>query len=177
MRFALWALAGLLVATACGRKKPAPVPAPAPAPAYAPPPAPAPPAENMMPLDQDARIYYDDAAAAFPDSVRLTIRDAETWQNIWDRATAGQATAPPLPAVDFSRHMLLLVAAGRLRSGDQIRVDSVGTRRGTTIAVVRTTVECEHFPAVAYPFEIVRVKRSSGPVLFAERQGKPENCE
>jgi hypothetical protein len=171
MRFPIPVLACslLLVIPACGRKKPAPVPAPAG--------APAPPAENMMPLDSDARIYYDDAAAAFTDSIRLEIRDVASWRNIWSRATAGQASAPPLPAVDFSRHMLLLVGAGRLRSGDQIHVDSIGTRRGTTVAVVRTTVECQPFPAVAYPFEIVRVKRSDRAVLFVERQSKPADCE
>jgi hypothetical protein len=160
----------LLAIAACGRKKPAPVPAPAPA--YAPPP----PAENLAALDPDARIYYDDAAVAFTDSIRLTIRDVETWRNIWGRATAGQASAPPLPAIDFGRDMLLLVGAGRLRSGDQIHVDSVGTRKGTTVAVVRTTVECQAFPAVAYPFEIVRVKRSERAVLFVERQSKPADC-
>lgn len=174
MRFPISALAWslLLVIAACGGKKPAPVPAPASAPA-----PPAPPAENMVPLDPDARIYYDDVAVAFTDSIRLTIRDVETWRNIWSRATAGQASAPPLPAVDFSRQMVLLVGAGRLRSGDQIHVDSVGTRKGTTIAVVRTTVECQAFPAVAYPFEIVRVKRSDRAVLFVERRSKPDDCE
>jgi hypothetical protein len=170
MRSLICLLATLaLVSAGCGRKKPTPVPAPA----YAPPP----PAENMMPLEPDARIYYDDAAVAFTDSARLTIRDAETWRNIWSRATAGQASAPELPAVDFNRHMVLLVAAGRLRSGDQIHVDSVGTKKGTTVAVVRTTMECQEFPAAAYPFEIVRVKRSEHPVLFVERVGKPEGCE
>jgi hypothetical protein len=171
MRFPISALAWslLLMIAACGRKKPAPIPVPAS--------APAPPAEYMVPLDPDARIYYDDAAVAFTDSIRLTIRDVETWRNIWSRATAGQASAPPLPAVDFGRQMVLLVGAGRLRSGDQIHVDSVGTRKGTTIAVVRTTVECQAFPGVAYPFEIVQVKRSERAVVFVERQSKPADCE
>jgi hypothetical protein len=163
----------LLVIAACGRKKPAPIAAPAPAPVS----APAAPTEYIVPLDPDARIYYDDAAVAFTDSIRLTIRDVESWRNIWSRATAGQASAPPLPAVDFSSQMLLLVGAGRLRSGDQIHVDSVGTRGGTTVAVVRTTVECQAFPAVAYPFEIVRVERNDRAVLFEERQSKPADCE
>jgi hypothetical protein len=73
--------------------------------------------------------------------------------------------------------MLLLVGAGRLRSGDQIHVDSVGTRKGRTIVVVRTTMECQDFPGDAYPFEIVRVKRSERGVLFVERRSKPADCE
>jgi hypothetical protein len=162
------ACSALLLSAACGRKKPAPVPAPAA--------APAPPAENLAPLDDEARIYYDDAAVAFTDSVRLTIRDVESWRNIWNRATAGQASAPPLPDIDFRRQMVLLVGAGRLRSGDEIHVDSVGTRKGVTIAVVRTTVECPAFPAVAYPFEIVRVKRSDQEVRFVERKSSPDDC-
>jgi hypothetical protein len=163
----------LFLLPGCGKKKPpAPVPVAAPAPA----PLPPPPAENMLPVEPDARLYYDDVPS-FPDSIRHVIRDRESWGNIWAQATTGQASAPPLPIVDFSRSVVLLVGAGRRRTGDQIHVDSVGTKNGRLVAVVRTTVDCHSIPSEAHPFEIVRVKRSDRPVVWVERHDKAPDCE
>jgi hypothetical protein len=126
-------------------------------------------------VNADDRIYYDDATA-FTDSVRLTIRDPEQWNQVWLRATKAQATPPALPAIDFGRHMLLLVSAGRLRPGDEIHVDSVGLKSGSPVAVVQTTVQCQPFPGTAYPLEIVRVQRSDSAVTFVERSAKAGDC-
>lgn len=162
----------VLLLSACHKGKP-PVLAPVAAPA---PPPPPPPAENLLAVEPDARLYYDDVPS-FPDSIRYVIRESETWGNIWAQATRGQASAPPLPVVDFSRSIVLLVGAGKLRTGDQIHVDSVGTRNGRLVAVVRTTVDCHSIPNAAYPFELVRVKRSDRPVAFVERRTKAPDCE
>lgn len=162
----------VLLLSACHKGKP-PVLAPVAAPA---PPPPPPPAENLLAVEPDAQLYYDDVPS-FPDSIRYVIRESETWGNIWAQATRGQASAPPLPVVDFSRSIVLLVGAGKLRTGDQIHVDSVGTRNGRLVAVVRTTVDCHSIPNAAYPFELVRVKRSDRPVTFVERRAKAPDCE
>lgn len=130
----------------------------------------------MLPVEPDARLYYDDTEV-FTDSARLTIRDAESWHDLWNRAAAGQESAPPLPSIDWKRHMVLLVSAGAMRPGDQIRVDSVGRVGGRPVAIVRTTVECQPFQATAYPFEIVRVRRSESAMTFVERGGNPEDCK
>jgi len=159
----------LALATACHhRSKPVAQPAPAPVPATR-------PAEVMEPIGEDARIYYDDATA-FTDSLRMIIQDADTWQSVWARATRRQATAPPLPAVDFERQTLLLVSAGRMRTGDEIHVDSIGTRGGRRLAVVRTIVQCQTVPAPAYPLEIVRVPRAAGAITFIDRRVKSQDC-
>jgi len=123
----------------------------------------------------DDRIYYDDAAT-YPDSVRLTIRDPESWQKAWLKATQAQATSPALPEIDFKRSMVVLVSAGRLNSGDEIHVDSVGLQSGRPVAVVRTTVACRPFPGDAFPLEIVRMPRSDSTVTFLERRTKTEDC-
>lgn len=165
----------VLLFSACHKSKP-PVLAPAAAPAPPPPPPAPPPAENLVAVDTESRLYYDDVPS-FPDSIRYVVRESESWANIWAQATRGQASAPPLPFVDFSRSILLLVGAGKMRTGDQIHVDSVGTRNGRLVAVVRTTVDCHSIPNAAYPFEIVRVKRSDRPVAFVERRAKAPDCE
>jgi hypothetical protein len=129
----------------------------------------------MRPVDAADRQYYDDAAA-FTDSVRLTISDPDTWSQTWLRATQAQATSPALPEVDFKRYMLLLVSAGRLKPGDEIHVDSVGLQRGRPVAVVRTTVDCRPFPGDAYPLEIIRMRRSDSTMTFIERRAKTGDC-
>jgi hypothetical protein len=172
----------LLLASGClFKKKPNPEPAPAAAPAPsqpAPAPAPAAPADFMDPVEQEGRLYYDDAAV-FTDSLRVIVRDQQSLETLWNRASSGQASAPELPVVDWERYMVVLVAGGGMHPGDQIRVDSVGTRdsRATSVIVVRTTVQCNPFPATSYPFEIVRVRRSEEPVVFLERRVPAEDCE
>jgi hypothetical protein len=169
MRFRTLVCGMFVLATACHhRSKPVAQPVPAPSPASR-------PAEEMEAIGDDARIYYDDATA-FTDSLRMIIQDVDTWQSVWARATRRQATAPPLPAVDFQRQTLLLVSAGRMRTGDEIHVDSIGTRGGQRVAVVRTIVQCQTVPAPAYPLEIVRVARAAGALTFVERRVKSQDC-
>lgn len=129
----------------------------------------------MQPVEADDRIYYDDATG-FTDSLRLTIRDPEAWDRAWAKATQQQATPPALPAIDFTRHMLLLVSAGPMRPGDEIRVDSTGVQSSRPVAVVRTTVDCQPFPGSSHPTEIVRVRRSDSTVTFVERSAKVGDC-
>lgn len=157
------------------KKKPAPVApvaAPAPAPAPAPPPV---PVEQWSTLGSDARLYYDDVDA-FTDSTRLTITDPDTWQDIWRRATRRQASTPPTPEVNFNRQMVLVVGAGRMKTGDEIHVDSVGTLEGRVRAAITTRAQCGPIPTAAYPFEIVRVPRSIQPVVFLEQRAKGADC-
>jgi hypothetical protein len=177
------ALAGAILVLCPGclfkkKPKPEPVPVAAPTPAPAPPaPAPTPPADFMEPVEESARLYYDDAAV-FTDSVRVTVRDQTSLESLWSRAASGQASSPQLPKIDWERDMVVLVSAGALHPGDQIRVDSVGTREGRTVTVVavRTTIQCSPFPTTSYPFEIVRVRRSDVPVVFLEHRAETGDC-
>jgi len=141
------------------------------------PPAPKPePAVAMHQLDDAARIYNDNGIS-FADTARTVVKDTLAFRSIWKRATQGQPSPPPLPKVDFTKDMVVLVAGGRLKPGDAIRVDSVGTRGALTQIVVRTTIACQPFPADAFPFEIVKVTKSDGPVKFVEHRMKAAECQ
>ena len=120
-------------------------------------------------------MYYDNGMA-FADSARIVVRDSAAWQAIWQRATHSQPSPPPMPAVDFSREMIVVAAAGRMKPGDLIHVDSIGLHGSTTALVVRTMVTCQPFPADAFPFEIVRIPRRDGPVQFIEHQARAQGC-
>ena len=132
--------------------------------------------EVLVPVVSSARVYYDDGPA-FKDSVRLVVRDSTTWKRVWAQATSTQPSPPPLPVIDFDHEMAVVVGAGRMTPGDQIRVDSAGTRGGFFVAVVRTIVECRPFPAEAYPLEIVRVAATDKPPSFVERRERAAHCQ
>lgn len=144
------------------------------------PPAPAP----LNPISIDAREFQTDAGG-IADSMAVVIRDAATLQDLWQRATATQTTPPPVPQVDFQRHMLLLISGGRMPSGYDVRVDSVGVRRertesGTTRDVLTVqytfTHACRRIARDAHPLEIVRVRREDIEVRFAGRRDPPAVC-
>lgn len=134
-----------------------------------------PPPQTLSAITPAQRVYTDDGTG-FADSARITVRDAALWQDVWQRATYSHPNPPPMPGIDFTREMLLVVAAGRMNPGDQIRVDSVGIRNDEYVAIVRTIVECQPFPADAFPMEIVRVPRDDRPVNFVDRRERAAHC-
>lgn len=141
--------------------------------------APPPPA-RAWPVDAANRLYRDDAAP-LADTIRQVVRDATSFSQVWERATSALDDPPPSPEIDFSRHMVVFVGAGRSNAGDQIQVDSVGFRQEANprnpdreveviYFVVRTVIESDPFPGVSYPIEIIRVERSDAPVRWEERR-------
>lgn len=140
--------------------------------------------QPLGPVPDMARLYYDDGGG-IQDSTRLVVRGEALWREIWEQATSPRYSPPPLPVIDFSQEMVLVVGAGRMTPEDRIQVDSVGVRRERTAdgsdrdvlaVVVRTTRGCGRFDADAYPLEIVRVRRFEGPVNFIERREQPAEC-
>ena len=126
----------------------------------------------------DARLYTDNAGG-LQDSLRAVVRDRDALREFWQRATAGQAAPPAVPSVDFTREMVLVVAAGRRTLEDDIGVDSVRTGRETDAsgrtaevmsAMVRLVEGCGRFTSPGYPVEIVRVPKFDGRVSFVERR-------
>jgi hypothetical protein len=151
---------------ACGRGGGVPTPAP------------------LNPVSIDAREFQTDAGG-IADSVTVVIRDEGTLREWWARATTTQTTPPPPPEVDFRRQMLILISGGRMPSGYDIRVDSVGMRQERTdtgrmqdvLAVQYTfTHSCRRITRDAFPLEIVRVRREDGDVRFLGRRDPPAVC-
>ena len=139
-----------------------------------------PPAARVWPVEPENRLYRDDAAR-IPDTIRRVIRDSEDFARNWALATSALDDPPPPPEIDFARHMIVFVGAGRSNPGDEIQVDSVGFRREAdpqnpdkeievTYFVVRTTLEPDPFPGESFPIEMVRVDRSDRPIRWEERR-------
>jgi len=91
----------------------------------------------LEPYDAVDHLYRN-AKSQLPTSVRLAILDTADWDAIWKRIVGTSSTAP-LPGVDFSREMLLVVGMGQAPCmGYQINVDTVFRDKDKRIyAVVR----------------------------------------
>jgi hypothetical protein len=103
---------------------------------------------------------------------REVIRDEASFVRLWAEIHAGPAPAPPLPSVDFARHMLIAVGLGRRPSGGfGIKVQSVTTRgERLEVAVAESCPPPGAMVTMALtePFEVVRVPRLTQAPTFRE---------
>jgi hypothetical protein len=113
------------------------------------------------------------------DAQRLVIRDQATWQQTWNTIFSLTFPVPALPAVDFTREMVVLAALGERSSGGySILIDSATeTANGVTINVrsVSPGSNCGVTAALTQPLDIARVTRRDGSVAFAETTAT-QNC-
>ena len=92
---------------------------------------------KMEPYDGVDHVYRN-AKSDLSTGVRLAVLDTADWAAIWKRVV-GNASTAPLPTVDFSREMLLVVGMGQAPCmGYQINIDTVFRDKDKRIyAVVR----------------------------------------
>jgi len=117
---------------------------------------------------------YRNAKSQLPNSVRLAVLDTADWDTIWRRIVGLSSTAP-LPSVDFSREMLLVVGMGQAPCmGYEINVDTVFRDKDKRIyAVVRERhhgAGCGCLNEVVSPVDVIKVPRTIRPVTFLERR-------
>jgi len=204
----LWYLA-LLSTAACGSGRlapapadtpepaaPGPVAAPAPAaepapvaqpPSAAPEPAAPPPSAAPAPNGAAPYAAYD-ASGALPirrigqwtasgiDSPeRKVIRDDSTFAQFWQALGAGQR-----PVVDFSRDVVIAVAAGQRQTGGYaIAVDRVARAgKAMTVEVVETVPGpgCWTTQQITQPVDVVVVAAADAPTWSFSDQTRTQGC-
>ena len=110
------------------------------------------------------------------DSATYAIRTTDAWAALWARASSRQSPAPPLPAVDFTRNMVLVVAMGaRNTGGYSVAIDRVTDTDGGGRVVESTLshpVNCVVTQALTAPFAAVVVPTTSLSVHFVNRTGE-----
>lgn len=132
-------------------------------------------ASPFSPVPPTAVIYRDDSGG-LRDSAQYVVRDEAAWVELWTQITETQLNPPERPAVDFETHMLLVLAAGRMRAGDQIHVDSVGVRNNVYIAFASIVDACEALDIEVYPLEIARVESTDRQVQFQMSRRRATGC-
>jgi hypothetical protein len=71
----------------------------------------------------------DESTSGLSAPLREVVRSEARWALLWEQVYAGVTPRPPRPAVDFSRQMLIAVAAGtRPTGGFDVAVRAVSVR-------------------------------------------------
>lgn len=112
---------------------------------------------------------------------RIVVRDETSWQALWSQIHERFSEVPPVPAVDFSREMVVVVALGlRSSGGYSILVDAAHEASNAGLLVTVRSIspgsKCARTAALTQPVDIARVPRRDGEVSFLE-QSEVTVCE
>lgn len=130
---------------------------------------------GRQPSVELARFSQDDGAFAvnsgFADAVNLVIRDSSAWSRAWATLHAGLNPQPPLPAVDFSTDMVVLVAIGEQPNGGHsvriasLRPDAAG---GLLVSALHSAAGpgCMVPQVITSPADVARVRASDAEIRF-----------
>jgi hypothetical protein len=104
---------------------------------------------------------------------QVVVRTAGEWKALW----AEHAPGEPLPAVDFTKSMVLGVFAGfRNTAGFKVSITAVERESGRILVTWREDrppADAIAAQVLTYPFHLVRLERTDSPVEF-RRSGGPE---
>jgi hypothetical protein len=112
----------------------------------------------------------------FHEPARLVIRDQAAWDDAWEQLgdVLIPFPSPARPQIDFSTHMLVLVAIGSQSSGGHSVVLESATGIGGEITVVGRQVSpgpgCFTTLNITQPVDLARLPLSMAPVQFEIRQ-------
>jgi hypothetical protein len=105
--------------------------------------------------------------------VRRVVRDAVTWSALWDQINRPFLPRPPLPAVNFRRENIVIVASGAQPTGgyavtiEAIEQDSAGIE--VVVREDRPAPGCPVSAATTQPLDLVRLPASDQAVRFRNR--------
>jgi hypothetical protein len=109
---------------------------------------------------------------------RLVIRDGAAWADIWSRIASPFRPAPPVPAVDFDRNVVIVASMGAQgSSGYAITVDEVGITGGearVSVTEVSPASGCIVLAEITDPVAVVVGPRFQGQPTFVERTSRHE---
>ena len=105
---------------------------------------------------------------------RLVIKNRDEFNDFWKGLTSPGRWLPPLPEVDFSKEMIVVVGMGlRPSPGFVIMIDGACEVDGQVELFVSKVEDgpCAPVPGVVTaPADVVRIPRSDLPVVFRETQ-------
>jgi hypothetical protein len=108
------------------------------------------------------------------------VRDSAAWAALWGRIVGAGSPPQPLPAVNFSRDMVVYAALGtRPTSGHSAAVTAVYEAEGAyhvVVTDVRLGPGCATSPALTAAVAVVRTPQWAGEVRFVRRTGT-RRCE
>ncbi|MES2521248.1 MAG: protease complex subunit PrcB family protein [Gemmatimonadota bacterium] len=119
-------------------------------------------------------------SSGITDARRTVIRDDAAWRSAWAEIWARTGpTPPPLPAIDFTRDMIVLASLGQRNSGGySITVDSASRSAGGIVVWVTklTPGKCGTTGALTQPVDLASMAKVEGTVTFREREAISPGC-
>jgi hypothetical protein len=116
---------------------------------------------------QGVRLPRD---SGIPSEMLSVIQDETAWKTFWTMIQSKQTPAPPAPAVDFSRDMIVVAAAGMKPStGYAMQVISASEAKGEIVVTVEATspgAGCLNAMMMTSPVDIARIPKRDGKVRF-----------
>jgi hypothetical protein len=139
-----------------------------------------PPGASLPIVRLRSEPYSFTFSSGFDKPARLVVRDALTWQAVWNQIYLLESPVPPLPVVDFSRDMIVVVALGsRSTGGYSILIGGASEAANNGVAVIVDSSSpgshCAVTEAFTQPVDIARVPLHDGAVSFVERS-HVSNC-
>lgn len=120
--------------------------------------------------DNSATLFQGTSGMTEP--ARLLIRNDADWRDTWSRLSGHVSPAPELPAIDFSKEMVIVTAMGtRPTTGQMIHVARVGRTSGVTYVEVVSEMpgaRCKAAQRTTAPADVVVVPKLNEPVTFVE---------
>lgn len=129
---------------------------------------------QLGPKRSGARWSFMDVSG-IGNRLRMVIRDDDTWRETWKQIHyGGSPELPPLPEVDFSREMIILVALGGRPTGSYgIIIEGAYERADRLEVLVRSVSpgkDCVVTQMITAPIDIVRLPKTSQSVSFRETE-------
>ncbi|HET9423950.1 MAG TPA: protease complex subunit PrcB family protein [Gemmatimonadaceae bacterium] len=110
--------------------------------------------------------------SGIPDSLRIVIRDAESWREYWTAIHRPFVPAPALPEVDFTREMVVLAAMGSRPSGGYaVRIDHAMADSARVILRIRSMIPgsgCAVPAVLTQPLDMARIPATTRVIGFVE---------
>ena len=109
------------------------------------------------------------------DALRIVIRDNEAWREMWKRIHYPVfPSPPPLPEIDFSREIVVVVGLGtRPSSGYGIIIDGAYEQDNLLEVLVRTVSpgkNCINLTVMTQAVDIVRLAKTQSAVVFRDTE-------
>jgi hypothetical protein len=121
---------------------------------------------TSAPFGFESLVRQEQSGLVAPE--QRVIRTEQAWAEAWKEIMTYRVPAPELPAVDFARDMVVLVALGeRPTAGHSVQVVSVELDGAFVRVLARETkpsADMAQATVVTHPVHAVRVARSDGPV-------------
>jgi len=110
-------------------------------------------------------------------ALRAVVQDSAAFREIWERATLGHR---PLPAIDFTRDMVIVAAMGaRSSTGHAIHIQSVraeGPALQVRVLLAPAAPGCGRGMMETYPVDIVRAPRDDRRVVTFVEGIEAQRC-